>query len=64
MFVSFCSGHFFLVNHKYKSILFPLYFATSVPVAFYALAQLPLYLDLLTAILTTIPTTSDVGEIL
>ncbi|XP_057726768.1 uncharacterized protein LOC130942097 [Arachis stenosperma] len=64
MFVSFCSGHFFLVNHKYKSILFPLYAATSIPVAFYALAQFPLYLDLLTAILTTIPTTSDVGEIL
>ncbi|XP_020962840.1 uncharacterized protein LOC107610163 isoform X2 [Arachis ipaensis] len=64
MFVSFCSGHFFLVNHKYKSILFPLYAATSIPVAFYAFAQFPLYLDLLTAILTTIPTTSDVGEIL
>ncbi|KAL1307853.1 hypothetical protein HN51_049753 [Arachis hypogaea] len=64
MFVSFCSGHFFLVNHKYKSILFPLYAATSIPVAFYALAQFPLYFDLLRAILTTVPTASDVGEIL
>ncbi|MED6183875.1 hypothetical protein PIB30_041881 [Stylosanthes scabra] len=64
LFVSFCSGHFFLVNHTYRRFLFPLYAATSIPVAFYAMAQLPLYIDLLRAILTSVPSTSHVGEIL
>nr|XP_027187471.1 ankyrin repeat-containing protein ITN1-like [Cicer arietinum]XP_027187472.1 ankyrin repeat-containing protein ITN1-like [Cicer arietinum] len=56
MFVSFCTGHFFLLNHKYESVMFPLYGATSIPVTFYAVAQFPLYYDLVTAILTEIPT--------
>ncbi|MED6209844.1 hypothetical protein PIB30_058614 [Stylosanthes scabra] len=59
MFVSFCCGHFFIINHKYKTFLFPFYAATSIPVAFYALAQFPLYFDLLTAILTKVPHASD-----
>ena len=61
MFVSFCSGHFFIINHKYKTFLFPFYAATSLPVAFYAVAQFPLYFDLLTGILTKVPRASDKG---
>ncbi|QHO27114.1 uncharacterized protein LOC107496829 [Arachis duranensis] len=62
MFVSFCCGHFFIINHKYKTFLFPFYAATSIPVAFYALAQFPLYFDLLTAILSKVPHASDKVE--
>ncbi|XP_073221082.1 uncharacterized protein [Cicer arietinum] len=62
MFVSFCTGHFFLVNHKYKSVIFSLYGVTCVPVTFYAVAQFPLYYDLLTAILTKIPKTTAQGD--
>ncbi|KAL1307855.1 hypothetical protein HN51_049755 [Arachis hypogaea] len=65
MFVSFCSAHFFLVNHnKYKSIIFPLYAATSIPVAFYAFEQFPLYFHLLSVIFATVPTTIKAGELL
>ncbi|XP_061373626.1 uncharacterized protein LOC133315954 [Gastrolobium bilobum] len=62
MFVSFCTGHFFLVSHKYKNILFPIYGATCLPVTFYAVAQFPLYFDLITAILTKVPVASDKGD--
>lgn len=62
MFVAFCTGHFFLLNNKYKSVLFPIYGATCLPVTFYAVAQFPLYFDLLTAILTKVPMASDKGD--
>lgn len=62
MFISFCTGHFFLLNHKYKSIMFPIYGATSIPVTFYAISQFPLYFDLLTGILVKVPNASDKGE--
>ncbi|XP_027187495.1 uncharacterized protein [Cicer arietinum] len=62
MFVSFCTGHFFLLNHKYKSVMFPIYGATCLPVTFYAVAQFPLYFDLLTAILTKVPMATDKGD--
>ncbi|TKY56978.1 Ankyrin repeat-containing protein [Spatholobus suberectus] len=62
MFVSFCTGHFFLLSHRYKTILYPIYAATCFPVTFYAVAQFPLYFDLLTAILTTVPWASDKGD--
>ncbi|MED6183870.1 hypothetical protein PIB30_041876 [Stylosanthes scabra] len=55
MFVAFCSGHYFLIEHKYKTILFPLYTATSFPVFFFAMAQFPLYVDLLIAIFKNVP---------
>jgi len=62
MFVSFCTGHFFLLSHGYKTVLYPIYAATVFPVTFYAVAQFPLYFDLLTAILTTVPRSSDRGD--
>ncbi|KAK7372595.1 hypothetical protein VNO80_05980 [Phaseolus coccineus] len=62
MLVSFCTGHFFLLSHRYKTILYPIYAATVFPVTFYAVAQFPLYFDLLTAILTTVPRSSDKGD--
>ncbi|XP_061373369.1 uncharacterized protein LOC133315720 [Gastrolobium bilobum] len=55
MLVSFCSDHFFLVSHKYKTIILPIYVATCLPVCFYAIAQFPLYINLLTAILSKVP---------
>ncbi|RDX69119.1 hypothetical protein CR513_51807, partial [Mucuna pruriens] len=63
MFVSFCTGHFFLLNHRYKMLLYPIYAATCFPVTFYAVAQFPLYFDLLTAILTKVPRPSDKGGV-
>ncbi|KAK7276507.1 hypothetical protein RIF29_17647 [Crotalaria pallida] len=62
MFVSFCTGHIFLLNNKYRTFLIPIYAATCVPVTFYAIAQFPLYLDLLTGILTKVPKGSDKGD--
>nr|KYP73158.1 Ankyrin repeat-containing protein At3g12360 family [Cajanus cajan] len=62
MFVSFCTGHFFLLSHRYKMVLYPIYAATCFPVTFYAVAQFPLYFDLLTAIITKVPRASDKGD--
>ncbi|XP_058782204.1 uncharacterized protein LOC131656522 [Vicia villosa] len=62
LFVTFCSGHFFLIDHKFKHIVFLIYAVTSFPVTLYAVAQLPLYIDLLKGILTKLPKTSDKGE--
>ncbi|CAJ1971120.1 unnamed protein product [Sphenostylis stenocarpa] len=62
MFVSFCSGHYFLLSHRYKMVLFPIYVATVFPVTFYAVAQFPLYFDLLRAILAMVPRATDKGE--
>ncbi|KAL9316155.1 hypothetical protein ACSQ67_017156 [Phaseolus vulgaris] len=61
MFVSFCSGHYFLLSHRFKMVLYPIYAATVLPVIFYAVAQFPLYFDLITAILATVPWTADKG---
>ena len=62
MFVAFCSGHFFLIDQKYKNIVFLIYSVTCFPVTLYAVAQLPLYMDLLRSIVTKVPKTSDKGE--
>ncbi|XP_058782203.1 uncharacterized protein LOC131656519 [Vicia villosa] len=62
LFVTFCSGHFFLIDHKFKHIVFLIYAVTSFPVTLYAVAQLPLYIDLLRGIVTKLPKTSDKGE--
>jgi len=37
--ICFCSCHFFLLSHEYKTILYPVYAATVSPVTFYAMAQ-------------------------
>ncbi|KAK7385830.1 hypothetical protein VNO78_31729 [Psophocarpus tetragonolobus] len=60
--VSFCTSHSFLFAHKYKMLIFPLYLATCLPVTFYAIAQLPLYFDLLRGILVSVPRTSNEGD--
>ncbi|CAK8565778.1 unnamed protein product [Lathyrus sativus] len=62
MFVAFCSGHFFLIDHKFKHIVLLIYGVTCFPVTLYAVAQLPLYIDLLKGIVTNVPKTSDKGE--
>ncbi|WVY91941.1 hypothetical protein V8G54_037455 [Vigna mungo] len=62
MFVSFCSGHYFLLTHRYKTVLYPLYAATVFPVMFYAVAQFPLYFDLLIAILSKVPWSTSRGD--
>ncbi|MED6183872.1 hypothetical protein PIB30_041878 [Stylosanthes scabra] len=63
MFVSFCSGHFFIIDQKYRSLLIPFYASTSIPVAYYAFAQLPLYLDLLISIIIRqVPEASNMDE--
>ncbi|XP_027186836.1 uncharacterized protein [Cicer arietinum] len=61
MFTAFCSGHFFLIDQKYKNIVFLIYSVTCFPVTLYAIAQLPLYVDLLRGIVTKIPKTSAKG---
>ncbi|XP_045819481.1 uncharacterized protein LOC123912929 [Trifolium pratense] len=62
MFTAFCSGHFFLIDQKYKHIVFLIYSVTCFPVTLYAIAQLPLYIDLLRGIVTKVPKTSDKSE--
>ncbi|XVF65194.1 hypothetical protein PTKIN_Ptkin09bG0227600 [Pterospermum kingtungense] len=55
MLVSFCAGHFFELHDKLKFAAFPIYGVTCLPISFFALAQLPLYLDLLRAIFKKVP---------
>ncbi|OMO93025.1 hypothetical protein CCACVL1_06671 [Corchorus capsularis] len=53
--VSFCAGHFFELRQDLRFAAFPIYTVTCLPISFFALAQLPLYLDLLWAICTRVP---------
>ncbi|KAA8548410.1 hypothetical protein F0562_000094 [Nyssa sinensis] len=53
--VSFCAGHFFVLEDRLKYVAFPLYVATLLPVTFFAFAQLPLYFDLVYSILAIEP---------
>ncbi|XVF38011.1 hypothetical protein REPUB_Repub20aG0061000 [Reevesia pubescens] len=55
MLISFCAGHFFELRDKLKFAAFPIYTATCLPISFFALAQLPLYFDLLWAIFKKVP---------
>ncbi|XP_027941866.1 uncharacterized protein LOC114195557 [Vigna unguiculata] len=55
MLVSFCSGHYFLLSHRYKTALYPIYAAAAFPIIFYAVAQFPLYFDLIIAIFSKVP---------
>ncbi|QCE01449.1 death-associated protein kinase [Vigna unguiculata] len=56
---SFCIGHSFLFNHKYRKVILPIYVATCFPVTFFALDQVQLYVDLLAAIFSTVPNATD-----
>ncbi|KAB2600442.1 hypothetical protein D8674_010713 [Pyrus ussuriensis x Pyrus communis] len=53
--VSFCAGHIFVLKHQLKFVAYPLYAATCLPVTFFAFAQLPLYFDLMRAIIKKVP---------
>nr|XP_048323138.1 uncharacterized protein LOC112492988 [Ziziphus jujuba var. spinosa] len=45
--VSFSSGHSLVTEDKFRYAIFPVYAATCLPISIFAVAQLPLYLDLL-----------------
>ena len=53
--VSFCSGHSFLLTNEFRSAAYPIYAAAWLPVTFFALAHLPLYVDRMVAILAMVP---------
>ncbi|XP_054790249.1 uncharacterized protein LOC129295726 [Prosopis cineraria] len=55
MLISFCAAHFFVLEDKFKTAVFPLYAATCLPVSFYAILQFPLYVDLLNSIVAKVP---------
>ncbi|KAF7818361.1 ankyrin repeat-containing protein [Senna tora] len=56
---SFSSSFFFLLKDRFHQVVLPLYAATCIPITFYAIAQLPLYADLLRAIFRTTPQSSN-----
>ncbi|CAL8989567.1 unnamed protein product [Prunus brigantina] len=53
--VSFCTGHTFLLNQQLRHVAYPLYATTCIPITIFALAQLPLYYDLIKGIFTKVP---------
>ncbi|WVY93992.1 hypothetical protein V8G54_033080 [Vigna mungo] len=55
MMVCFCAGHFFILKDKLKSVAFPVYAVTCLPVTLFALAQFPLYIDLIWATFKKVP---------
>ncbi|KAI4301206.1 hypothetical protein L6164_034507 [Bauhinia variegata] len=57
--VSYCAAYFFVLKDRVSTGLYIIYTATCLPVSFYAVAQFPLYFDLLKAILTEVPQPSS-----
>ncbi|CAA2994759.1 Hypothetical predicted protein [Olea europaea subsp. europaea] len=55
MLISFCAGHTFILRKKLRYASVPIYGVVSVPVAFFALAQLRLCFDLLWSTLIKVP---------
>jgi len=53
--VSFCAGHYFIVEAQLRFAFYPIYDATCLPVSFFALVQLPLYFDLSLAMCRKVP---------
>ncbi|XXG52120.1 hypothetical protein AAC387_Pa03g0517 [Persea americana] len=53
--VSFCSGHFLSIKDKLKFAVFPIYAFTCLPLILFAMAQFPLYLDLIRSIMSPVP---------
>ncbi|KAK7348191.1 hypothetical protein VNO80_22741 [Phaseolus coccineus] len=53
--VSFCAGHYFLIEDGMKSSVYLIYGLTCLPVSFFVLVQLPLYLDLTLGIFRKVP---------
>ncbi|CAJ1962035.1 unnamed protein product [Sphenostylis stenocarpa] len=54
MMVCFSTAHFFILKDK-KSVTFPLYAVTCLPVTLFGLAQFPLYIDLIWATFKKFP---------
>ncbi|KAM4087414.1 hypothetical protein ACJW30_10G176300 [Castanea mollissima] len=55
MLISFCAGHFFVLKDKLKYAAFPVYAVTCLPITFFAVAQFPLYFDLMWATIKKVP---------
>ncbi|KAI4301216.1 hypothetical protein L6164_034516 [Bauhinia variegata] len=55
MLVSFCAGHFFVLKDELKYAAYPIYAVTSLPVTLFAMAQFPLYFDLVWATFKKVP---------
>ncbi|PKA57853.1 Ankyrin repeat-containing protein [Apostasia shenzhenica] len=55
MLVSFCSGHFFVMEDRLKYGALPIYIATCFPVTFFVASQFPLYIDLVKATIAEVP---------
>ncbi|KAJ4746145.1 Ankyrin repeat protein [Rhynchospora pubera] len=55
MLVSFCAGDFFVVEEKLKFAAYPIYAVMCFPVTFFAIAQFPLYIDLIKATIKKVP---------
>ncbi|GMN22662.1 hypothetical protein TIFTF001_051232 [Ficus carica] len=53
--ISFCDGHIFILPDNLKHVAYPLYAALCFPIAYFALAQLSLYFDLVWAIYREVP---------
>ena len=53
--VSFCSAHFFMLQRELRSYALPMYAVTCLPATLFAIAQLPLYLDLLLTTFIRVP---------
>ncbi|KAJ4722997.1 putative Ankyrin repeat-containing protein [Melia azedarach] len=59
--ISFCSGHSFVIKDQMRSAAYPIYAATCLPMTYFAVAQVPLYFDLVWAILAKVPERSYTG---
>ncbi|XP_031743975.1 uncharacterized protein LOC101211501 isoform X3 [Cucumis sativus] len=58
MLVSFCAGHYFVLSDKLHYAALPVYAVTCLPVTLFAIAQFPLYVDLVWATIKKVPTRS------
>ena len=58
MLVSFCAGHFFVLRDKLKNKALPVYTVTCLLITFYAIAQFPLYFDLVRTYFRKVPRSS------
>ena len=58
MLISFCAGHYFMLKNKLKDKAFLVYATTCLPIVFFAIQQLPLYVDIVWAIFKKVPQSS------
>ncbi|RVX20783.1 hypothetical protein CK203_002561 [Vitis vinifera] len=55
MLISFCAAHYLVLKDKLQHVAGPVYAVACLPIAFFAVAQFPLYLDLLRATSRKVP---------